>query len=202
MHIDLQGNKFIAVKSAGNFLPSDFYDLFDPVTGRKVLEASYADAGIAKSILAIGISALFSFDRQMAVDPFTIEVRSPDGSMVLTARHGITLMLSTIDVFDEHDHLLGHIKQKNGPGSKLFDVLDAEGTFILKIDGGSLVSTLRFMRNETEIARFDETWTGFDRNIFKSTGNYMLKIDESISAESSMRIFIMAAVMCFRQLAC
>ncbi len=44
--------------------------------------------------------------------PFDIEIRTADGEPVLHVRRGISLFLSKVDVYDEHEQRIGGFKQK------------------------------------------------------------------------------------------
>jgi uncharacterized protein YxjI len=54
----------------------------------------------------------------------------------------------------------------------------------------------RFMAGERELAKVSKKWSGLGKELFTSADNYMLSVDASVKPDDTVRIPIMAAVMC------
>ena len=77
-----------------------------------------------------------------------------------------------------------------------FDVLDAQGMVICTLQGKWTSWDFRFMKGEKELANVSKKWAGLGKELFTSADNYMLTIDDSVAANDTARVLIMAAVLC------
>ena len=55
---------------------------------------------------------MLRFTAYKRMTPFNVEIKTPSGDKVLTVKRGISIILSTVKVFDENDKLVGTFKQK------------------------------------------------------------------------------------------
>ena len=188
MHNSLRGNQFFVKEHVGMFKASNNYDIFDPATNQKIMECREPNLGI--------ISKLFRFTDYKRMTPFHIEINTPEGAKVLSVKRGISIFLSKVDVLDENDRIVGYFKQKLFSIGGKFDVLNADGAAVCTLKGKWTSWDFRFMQGETELANVSKKWAGIGKELFTTADNYMLSISNSMGAEDSRRILIMAAVMC------
>jgi uncharacterized protein YxjI len=188
MHTALRANQFFVKEHVGAFKASNNYDIFDPATNQKTMECREPNLGI--------ISKIFRFTDYKRMTPFDIEIRTPEGAKVLTVKRGISLFLSKVEVLDEHDRVVGYFKQKLFSIGGKFDVLNADDSVVCTLKGKWTSWEFRFVQGEKELASVSKKWAGLGKELFTTADNYMLAIDNSIGADDSRRILILAAVMC------
>ena len=188
MHASLQRNQFFVKEHVGLFKAANNYDIFDLVTQEKLLECREPDLGL--------FTKLFRFTDYKRMTPFSVEIRAPEGQKVLTVKRGISLILSTVDVLDENDRVVGHFSQKLFSIGGKFDVLDAQKQLVCTLKGKWTSWDFRFVRGNAELARVTKKWSGVGQELFTSADNYVLAIDPTVAANDPARLLIMAAVMC------
>jgi uncharacterized protein YxjI len=188
MHASLQQNQFFVKEHIGLFKAANNYDIFDPVSHQKVLECREPDLGI--------FTKIFRFTDYKRMTPFSVEIRTPEGQKVLTVKRGISLILSTVDVLDENDRVVGHFSQKFFSIGGKFDVLDAQKQVVCTLRGKWTSWDFRFVRGEAELASVTKKWMGVGKELFTSADNYVLSIAPSVAANDPTRLLILAAVMC------
>lgn len=188
MHIALQSNQFLVKEHVGLFKAANNFDIFDPATGQKTLECREPNLGI--------FAKIFRFTDYKRMTPFDIEIRTPEGRKVLTVKRGISFILSSVEVLDENDRVVGRFRQKFFSIGGKFDVLDPKGNVICTLRGKWTSWEFRFMKGDDELAKVSKKWSGLGKELFTSADNYMLSIDSSVAALSTVRSLIVAAVMC------
>jgi uncharacterized protein YxjI len=188
MHASLQRNQFFVKEHVGLFKASNNYDIFDPATGQKILECRETKLGL--------FSKLLRFTDYKRMTPFNIEIRTTEGAKVLTVKRGVSLLLSKVEVLDEHDRPVGRFKQKFFSIGGKFDVLDTQDKPVCTLKGKWTSWEFRFIRGATELAAVTKKWAGLGKELFTTADNYMLSIGESVAGSDKTRILIMAAVMC------
>ena len=188
MHNSLQNNQFLVKEHVGLFKASNNYDIFNPANGQKILECREPNLGL--------FAKLFRFTDYKRMTPFDIEIRTPEGSKVLTVKRGVSLLLSKVEVLDENDRLVGRFKQKLFSIGGKFDVLDPQDQVVCTLKGKWTSWDFRFMQGDSELASVSKKWAGLGKELFTSADNYMLSIGDSVAASASTRILIVAAVMC------
>lgn len=188
MHPVLKNSNFFVKEHIGLFKASNNYDIFDPNTNQKMLECREPKLGL--------FTKLLRFTDYKRMTPFAIEIRTPDGQLVLSVKRGVSFFLSKVDVFDENGTLQGHFKQKFFSVGGKFDVLNTAGTAVCTLEGKWTSWDFRFMQNGSELARVSKKWAGLGKELFTSADNYMLSINDSVGENDSVRILVMAAVMC------
>jgi uncharacterized protein YxjI len=188
MHASLQRNQFFVKEHVGLFKAANNYDIFDPLSQQKVLECREPNLGF--------FTKLFRFTEHKRKTPFSVEIRTPEGQKVLTVKRGISLILSTVDVLDENDRVVGHFSQKLFSIGGKFDVLDAQKQVVCTLRGKWTSWDFRFVRGETELASVTKKWMGVGRELFTSADNYVLSIAPAVGSSDPTRLLIVAAVMC------
>lgn len=188
MHPILQSNLFFVKEQVGLFKAANNFDIHDPHTQQKILECREPHLGLW--------TKLFRFTDYKRMTPFHMEVRTPDGAPVLTIKRGISLLLSTVEVLDEHGTLVGCFKQKFLSIGGKFDVLDARENVVCTLSGKWTGWDFRFVRESTELAHVAKKWAGLGKEMFTSADNYMLEVDPVVAPQDNTRLLILAAVLC------
>ena len=184
----LAQNTFLVKEHVGIFKAANNYDVFDPETGEEILHCREDHLGF--------FTRLLRFTDYKRMTPFDIEIRTPDGEPVLHVRRGISLFLSKVRVFDEHEQLIGGFKQKLFSIGGAFSVLDDNDQPLCELKGKWTSWEFSFLAGGTELAKVSKKWAGLGKELFTSADNYVLQIDPSLPADSSLRKLILAAVMC------
>ncbi len=184
----LAQNTFLVKEHVGLFKAANNYDVFDPETGEEILHCREDNLGF--------FTRMLRFTDYKRMTPFDIEIRTPDGQPVLHVRRGISLFLSKVSVYDEHEQLIGGFKQKLFTIGGAFSVLDEYDQPLCELKGKWTSWEFSFLAGGTELAKVSKKWSGLGKELFTSADNYVLQIDPDLPAESSMRKLILAAVMC------
>lgn len=188
MHAVLKKNNFFVKELIGIFKAANSYDIFDPESNQKIIECREPNLGL--------LTKLFRFTDYKRMTPFEVFVKTPDGSNILSVKRGFSLLHSSVQVFDETGKLVGTFKQKLFSIGGKFDVLDQQDKVICTLVGKWSSWDFRFLQGETELANVTKKWSGVGKELFTSADNYMLTINNSVSATDPARILIMAAVIC------
>lgn len=188
MHSVLSSNLFFVKEHVGMFKASNSYDIFDPNTNQKVIECREPNLGIFTKILR--------FTDYKRMTPFHVELTTPEGHKVLSVKRGVSLFRSTVEVFDENERKVGSFKQKFLSIGGKFTVLDAQEQEVCVLQGKWTSWDFRFNQGDKELAAVSKQWAGLGKELFTSADNYMLTISDTVPANDSARILIMAAVMC------
>ncbi len=184
----LNKNLFFVKEHRGIFKAANNYDIFDPNTQQMIMTCREEKLGI--------FTKIFRFTDYKRATPFDIEIKTADGRKVLTVKRGISIFLSNVEVFDENDILVGRFKQKFFTIGGKFDVLDASDNVVCSLKGKWTSWNFDFIRDEFKLAHVSKKWAGIGREMFTSADNYMLEIDNSVPQNDSVRLLILAAVMC------
>lgn len=188
MHPVLRSNLFFVKEHVGMFKAANNFDIFDPVSNQKILECREPNLGI--------FTKLFRFTDYKRMTPFHVEVSTPEGQKVLSIQRGISLLRSSVQVFDENGILVGTFKQKLLSIGGKFSVLNAQGEDVCTLQGKWTSWDFRFLKGNTELAAVSKKWAGLGKELFTTADNYMLTIGDTVRADASERILIMAAVLC------
>ena len=188
MHAVLQNNLFFVKEQVGMFKAANNYDIFDPTSNQQIMACREPNLGL--------LTKLFRFTDYKRMTPFHVEVRTPEGQLVLSVKRGFSLFLSKVEVQDERGKTVGFFKQKLFSIGGKFDVLDAQDKVVCALKGKWTSWDFSFIQGETELAKVSKKWAGLGKELFTSADNYMLAISESVAANSPNGILIVAAVMC------
>jgi uncharacterized protein YxjI len=184
----LQNNQFFVKEHVGLFKAANNYDIFNPADGQKVLECREPNLGF--------FTKLLRFSDYKRMTPFHIEIRTPEGSKILSVKRGVSIFLSKVEVLDENDQVVGRFKQKLFSIGGKFDVLDPQDKIVCTLSGKWTSWEFRFMSGNTELASVSKKWAGLGKELFTTADNYMLSINDAVAATDRTRLLIVAAVMC------
>ncbi|BCS95476.1 RNAse [Desulfoluna limicola] len=188
MNTALNKNLFLVKEHVGMFKAANNFDIYDPESEAIVMECREESLGF--------LTKLFRFTSYKRMTPFDIQVKTADGEQVVRVKRGLSLFLSTVQVLDKDDRLIGQFKQKLFSLGGAFAVLDDQGTEVCKLKGKWTGWDFKFLAGETELAHVTKKWAGLGKELFTSADNYVLQISDSVPAEHVARRLILAAVMC------
>jgi len=188
MHDAIRKNVFLVKEHVGMFKAANNYDIHDPQTGDLLMECREERLNF--------LTKLFRFTDYKRMTPFDIQIRTPDGQQLIRITRGISLLLSSVSVFDENDQLIGGFKQKFFSIGGAFNVLDANDQPVCTLEGKWTGWDFKFMAGETEFAHITKKWGGIGKELFTSADNYVLEISDTVPADHVARQLILAAVMC------
>ena len=181
-------NVFLVKEHVGMFKAANNYDIYDPETSQIIMECREDKLGF--------ITKLFRFTDYKRMTPFHIEIRTPQGEVLVSVKRGISLFLSKVTVLDENENVIGFFKQKLLSIGGAFTVLNSVDEPICSLKGKWTGWDFRFVSDENEYAHVTKKWSGLGKELFTSADNYVLEIFESVPADHPMRQLILAAVMC------
>lgn len=188
MHPLLKQNLFFIKEHVGIFKAANNFDIYNPDTQEMIMTCREDQLGT--------FTKIFRFTDYKRMTPFHIEIKSAKGEKVLSVKRGVSFFLSTVEVLDEHDNLVGRFKQKFFSIGGKFDILDPNNNPLCTLKGKWTSWDFKFMRDNNELAGVSKKWAGLGKELFTSADNYMLSVSETVSKEDSTRILILAAVMC------
>jgi uncharacterized protein YxjI len=100
-------------------------------------------------------------------------------------------------VLDENNIIIGGFKQRFFSISGTFDVVDANDNIVCTLKGGFTGSNYRFLGpDNVELASVTKKWAGLSREIFTSTDDFLLHIDDAVLPDSITRQLILGSVIC------
>jgi len=188
MHASLKQNLFFIKEQIGMFKAANNYDIYNPETKEMIMTCREPNLGF--------FTKMFRFSDYKRMTPFEVEVKSASGEKIITVKRGFALILSTVEVLDENDVLIGKFKQKFFSIGGRFDVLDANENVVCNLKGKWTSWDFRFMNGDIELAHVSKKWAGLGKELFTTADNYMLQINDSVKKEDNVRQLILAAVMC------
>lgn len=188
MHAILRQNLFFIKEHVGMFKAANNFDVYNPDTKELLMTCREEQLGF--------LTKMFRFTDYKRLTPFHVEIKTAKGEPVLEVKRGVSLFLSTVEVYDEKGLLVGRFKQKFFSVGGKFDVLDPQNNVLCTLKGKWTSWDFKFMQGNSELAQVSKKWAGIGRELFTSADNYMLSVNDSVRKEDNVRILILAAVMC------
>ncbi|RUT77922.1 phospholipid scramblase-related protein [Ancylomarina longa] len=187
MHPILNRNLFFVKEHVGLFKAANNYDILDPTTQEIILECREEKLGF--------FTKLLRFTDYKRMTPFHIEIKTKTGEKVLSVKRGVSFFVSTVEVLDDKDKLVGKFKQQFFSIGGKFNVLDPNDNYLCTLKGKWTSWNFKFIKNEDEFAHVAKKWNGLGKELFTSADNYMLEIAPKVPADTPLRLLILAAVM-------
>ena len=185
----LNRNLFLIKEHIGIFKAANNFDIYDPTSQEMILHCREEKLS--------GFTKILRFTDFKRMTPFHIEIRTPQGEKILTVRRGVSIFLSTVEVLNEKDQLVGTFDQKFFSIGGKFEVLDHNHRPLCMLRGKWTSWEFKFVSNDNhEFATVSKKWAGFGKELFTTADNYVLQMSETVPAESPLRVLILAAVMC------
>jgi uncharacterized protein YxjI len=185
----LDQNLFLVKEHVGLFKAANAFDIFDPETGRLLLEAREPQLG--------WVTKLLRFTEYKRYTPFRVEIADPARTVRILVRRGVCIFLSKVSVEDGDGRALGAFHQKLFSIGSSFRLLDSTGQEVGQLKGKWTNWEFRFMSGEVERAHITKKWAGLGRELFTSADNYMIQINPtSVPPGDPARALILAAAVC------
>tara|TARA_B100000809_G_C15111914_1_gene520926 strand:+ start:567 stop:1154 length:588 start_codon:yes stop_codon:yes gene_type:complete len=188
MNSILNRKLFFVKEHVGMFKAANNYDIYNPDDQEMIMSCREEKLGF--------FTKLLRFTDYKRMTPFNVEIKTHSGEKVLTVKRGISIILSTVDVFDENDNLVGKFKQKFFSIGGKFNVLDANENVLCKLQGKWTSWDFKFVKENNEYGHVSKKWAGLGKEMFASADNYMLEISDTVPKDDPLRILILAAVVC------
>ena len=131
-------NLFFVKEHVGMFKAANNYDIYDPESNEIIMTCREDKLGF--------FTKLFRFTDYKRMTPFHVEIKTSSGEKVITVKRGMSLILSTVEVLDENDHLVGRFKQKFFSIGGKFEVLDPNDNVLCTLKGNGRVGILTSSR--------------------------------------------------------
>ena len=188
MNSILDQNLFFVKEHVGMFKAANNFDILDPENQEIIMNCREEKLGFFTKMLR--------FTAYKRMTPFNVEIKTPSGDKVLTVKRGISIFLSTVEVFDENDKLVGTFKQKFFSIGGKFNVLDPNDNVLCKLQGKWTSWDFKFVKENKEFGHVSKKWAGLGKEMFTTADNYMFEINESVPKDDPLRILILGAVIC------
>ncbi len=184
----LNQNLFFVKEHVGMFKAANNYDILDPDSQEIIMTCREEKLGF--------FTKLLRFTDYKRMTPFNVEIKTPSGEKILTVRRGVSIILSTVEVLDENDNIVGKFKQKFFSIGGKFNVLDPIGNLMCTLKGKWTSWDFKFVKGSNEYGHVSKKWAGLGKELFTSADNYMLEINRTVPKDDPLRILILAAVVC------
>lgn len=189
MHPAINRNLFFVKEHVKLLKAANSFDIIDPASKQTVLLCREENLGF--------FTKIFRFTDYKRMTPFNMEIKTPEGHRILTVRRGVSFFLSSVEVLDERNQLIGKFKQKFFSIGGKFEVLDGSERPLCMLKGKWTSWDFRFVSNDgKEFATVTKKWSGIGKELFTSADNYILQISNDVPADHPLRLLILAAVMC------
>ncbi|MDA9339627.1 phospholipid scramblase family protein [Polaribacter sp.] len=188
MNSILKQNLFFIKEHVGMFKAANNFDIYNPENQEIMMTCREENLGF--------FTKLLRFSEYKRMTPFHVEVKTSRGEKVLTVKRGVSIFVSTVEVFDEKEKLIGMFKQKLFSIGGKFNVLDPQENILCKLQGKWTGWDFKFMKDNKEFGHVSKKWAGLGKEMFTSADNYMLEINNVVSKEDPLRLLILAAVIC------
>lgn len=188
MHPILGRELYFVKEHVGVFKAANNYDIYDPDNKQMLMTCREKNLS--------GFTKVLRFTDYKRMTPFCVEIHTTEGQKVLTVKRGVAFFISTVEVFDENDKLIGKFKQKFWSIGGKFDVLDANERPLCTLKGKWTSWDFSFERDGLVLGHVSKKWAGMGKELFTSADNYMLQIDCKVAADNPVRLLILGAVMC------
>jgi len=184
----LNQSVFFIKEHVGIFKASNSYDIINPNTQELLMTCREENLGI--------FTKLLRFSKYKRMTPFDIQIKAADGSPILSVKRGVSIFVSTVEVFDSNNNLAGKFKQKFFSLGGKFNVLDANENVLCTLKGNWTSWDFKFASDTVEYATVNKKWAGLGKEMFTTADNYVLTINDSTPKDNPLRLLIMAAVVC------
>jgi len=188
MNTILNQNLFFIKEHVGMFKAANNYDIYNPDNQKMIMSCREENLGFFTKILR--------FTDYKRMTPFDVQIKTTSGEKILTVKRGVSIFVSTVDVFDENDILVGKFKQKFFSIGGKFNVLNANEEILCKLQGKWTSWDFKFADDDREYGHVSKKWAGLGKEMFTSADNYMLEINDTVPAFDPLRVLILAAVIC------
>ena len=184
----LSQNLFLVKEHVGMFKAANNYDIYNPETNQITMNCRENNLGFFTKMLR--------FTDYKRMTPFNVEITTASGEKLISVKRGIAVFRSTVEIFDEKDRLIGTFKQKFFSIGGKFEIMDKNEKPVATLQGKWTGLDFKFSHENKQLAQVSKKLAGLGKEFFTSADNYVLQIEDSVAADSSLRQLILAAVMC------
>lgn len=184
----LNKNLFFVKEHVGMFKAANNFDIYDPNTKNILLTCREENLNF--------LTKIFRFTDYKRMTPFDIEVKTSSGEKILSVKRGISLFVSTVEVFDENNKRVGIFKQQFFSIGGKFNVLDDNENVICTLQGKWTSWDFKFAKDNIEYAQVTKKWAGMGKELFTTADNYVLEIKDTVAPDNPLRLLVLAAVLC------
>lgn len=181
-------NLFFVKEHYGMFKAANNYDILDPKTQEVILHCREDNMSF--------LTKMLRFSDYKRMTPFEITISLPDGQRLLTVKRGWTFWRSVVEVLDAKGDIVGTFRQRMMSIGGKFDILAPDGSPVCTLRGKWTSWDFSFERENEVLARVTKKWAGLGKELFTTADNYMLTIEPVVPPDRSLRMLVMAAVMC------
>ena len=184
----LERNTYFIREHVGFMKVLNTYDILDPETQEQI--------GIAKEEPPSIVSVLKIFMNDKLL-PTTINVYEDENSPpVFSIEKHLSFFTSRVDVIDATGELLGFLKSKMFSFGGGFWVHDAQGNQFAEVKGDWRGWNFKFLNNnKEEMGIITKKWAGIGKELFTSADNYIVSLNDSMVADETGNILLLAAAL-------
>ena len=184
----LNQNLFFVKEHVGMFKAANNFDIYNPENNQQIMTCREPNLGFFTKMLR--------FTDYKRMTPFNVEIRTLSGELVLRISRGVTLLRSSVEVFDDKDRKVGYFRQRLLSIGGKFEIYNNEDRLLCVLKGKWTSWDFQFIKDEKELAHVSKKWAGIGKEFFTSADNYMLEINQTVAPDDTVRQLILAAVMC------
>lgn len=184
----LSRSTFFVKEHTGIFKAANNFDILDPENQQIIMECREPKLGF--------FTKLLRFTDYKRMTPFDIRITDTNGRAVVSVRRGISLLRSSVTVYNENDVVIGMLQQRLLSFGGKFEVQDASGKPLCMLKGSWSSWDFKFEQDGRELASVSKKWAGLGKELFTTADNYVLIINDTVAADSTLRPLILASVMC------
>lgn len=142
------------------------------------------------------LTRIVRFSTYRRTTPFDLRVRNTDGTPVVRLARGVPILSSHVRIYDGDDVLIGTLRQRPFSIRGVFDVLDATGRPICRLQARGVRTEFALLTPErVELARITKRWAGLSKELFTSADHYLLQIADIVPPDLLLRQLILAAAI-------
>ncbi len=152
--------------------------------GRELFLAAETSSGFLSVILRLLLKA---------ARPFTMQLLTPDGGVVLQLRRPFRFIFHRLEISDGDGRLLGVVQKRWSWIRRIYDVLDSYDRPVLRLFGPLLKPwTFQILKNETEVGKIQKKWSGALKEMFTDADTFALELGAQL--DQNERTLLLGAV--------
>lgn len=173
----------------------DWGEFFTGLEGRNQYQVMDADGHplLLAGEVGGGLGAFLLRNWLKAKRPFTLELKTPSGALVLRCKRPWTFWFARMEVEDGEGRLLGTLRQRFRLFGRAYDVEGPGGEWLATLRG-PLFRPWTFLveRDGRELCRISKQWSGLGVEMFTHADNFGVRFDSALQ-DSRLRALLLAA---------
>ncbi len=173
----LDRRTFLVKEQVAMLKMTDRYDIFDPETGQQI--------GFAKETIGTFAQLLRLVINKQLI-PTTVVIKEDDSSApVVTIKRGFSLLRQNVQVFDQHETLVGVFRSKIFSLGGGFTVHNPEGEQIADVKGNWKGWDFKLLDMQgKELGKVNKKWAGALKEMFTSADNYVISLSDDVDCQA------------------